>query len=75
MQQLKLPFEEDLETKAKKLFKKLEENRIGRLRRGQRKWWLLKWQNFHTLLLAGYDIRVYEISDDALSWDTYKRRD
>ena len=73
MQQLKLPFEEDLEVKAKKLFKKLEENRIGRLRRGQRKWWLLKWQYFHTLLLAGYDIRVYKTSDGVLSWDAYKK--
>ena len=73
MEQLKLPFEEDLETKAKKLFKKLEENRIRRLRRGQRKWWSLKWQDFHTLLLEGCDIHVYETSDGVLSWNTYKK--
>ena len=74
MEQLSLPFEEDLEVKAKRLFKVLEDDRISHLRNNERRWWSLKWQDFYTLLKEGYDVNVYENDNGSIDWDTYKRR-
>ena len=74
MEQLALPFEEDLEAKAKRLFRILEDDRIARLGNNERRWWSLVWQDFRGFLQEGWDIRVYEKSDGSIGWDTYKRR-
>lgn len=60
MEQLGLPFTEDLEVKAKRLFNELMVIRKKYYPQSQ---WALTWRTFHGLLLQGYDIVIKDTAD------------
>ena len=65
MEQLALPFEEDLEAKAKRLFKELM---VFRFEKWGEQTWALKWQDFHKMLLDGFNLRVEKNDFGNIDW-------